>query len=67
MAANVGNVDRTLRILVGLALLSLPFWLEGPWRWAGLIGIVPVLTGLFRYCPAYSLFGMNTCPMRKPD
>ena len=67
MAANVGNLDRALRIVVGLALLSLPFWLDSPWRWAGLIGIVPVLTGLFRFCPAYTLFGMNTCPMRKSD
>lgn len=63
---NVGGVDRILRIVVGAALL-LWFFLEpgaGPWHYAKLIGIVPLLTGLFSTCPAYSLFGVSTCPIK---
>jgi hypothetical protein len=63
MKANVGNIDRTLRILAGIALLALVFVLEGSTRWLGLIGIVPLATGLFGFCPAYALFGLSTCPM----
>ncbi len=55
---NVGSWDRWLRIIVGLVLISLVFW--GPKTWWGLIGIVPVLTGIFRYCPAYSLCKIST-------
>jgi hypothetical protein len=65
MKANVGGIDRAVRIVAGLALLSLFFLLEGNARYWGLIGIVPIFTGLFRYCPAYSLVGMNTCPMTR--
>lgn len=56
---NVGTVDRGLRIVVGLVLLSLVF--VGPQTLWGLIGIVPLATGLIRWCPAYGLLGMNTC------
>jgi len=56
---NVGTIDRGLRIVVGLVLLSLVF--IGPQTLWGLIGIVPLATGLFRWCPAYGLLGMNTC------
>jgi hypothetical protein len=62
MKANVGGVDRLLRILVGLGLLALVFILPGAERWWGLVGLVPLLTGLVRFCPVYSLFGLNTCP-----
>lgn len=55
---NVGSWDRWLRIIVGLFLVSLVFW--GPKTWWGLIGIVPVLTGIFRYCPAYTLCKIST-------
>lgn len=63
MSANVGGVDRALRIVAGLALLSLLFVLEGNARWWGLVGLVPLLTGLLRWCPAYTLIGFNTCPL----
>ena len=63
MRANVGGIDRFLRIMVGAGLLSLVFLLEGAARWWGLIGILPIVTGLFRFCPAYALFGMGTCPL----
>lgn len=65
MQVNVGQIDRVLRVLVGLALLSLVFWLDGPSRWLGLIGLVPVLTGLSGRCPGYSLLGLSTCPTRR--
>ena len=59
MSANVGSVDRILRIVVGLILIALVFvGPQTPWGW---IGIVPLLTGLFRFCPAYLLFGINSC------
>jgi len=60
---NVGNVDRALRVVVGLALLALVF--VGPQAWWGLIGLVPLATGLMRKCPAYGLLGLNTCGRKK--
>lgn len=65
MTANVGGMDRAVRIVAGLALLSMLFLMEGDVRWLGLIGLVPLFTGLFRFCPAYSLFGASTCPAGK--
>jgi uncharacterized membrane protein YccC len=63
MSTNVGAIDRAVRILVGLALMSLalgliPGWPATAWGW---IGIVPFLTGIVGYCPAYSLLGVSTC------
>ncbi len=59
MTGNVGGIDRVLRILVGLALLALVFvGPQTPWGW---IGVVPLFTAFVRFCPAYALFGMNTC------
>ena len=55
-----------LRIAIGAALL-LWFFIDqgtGFWHWAKLIGIVPLLTGLFSTCPLYSIIGMNTCPRK---
>jgi hypothetical protein len=63
MNANVGTVDRVLRLVVGLALLSLLFLLNGNARWWGLIGLIPLATGGFRFCPLYCLVGMSTCPL----
>lgn len=56
---NVGNVDRILRMIIGLFLIALVF--VGPHTAWGWIGLVPLLTGLARRCPAYSLIGVNTC------
>ena len=60
---NEGTLDRTVRIVLGLAILSLAF--VGPKTALGYVGIVPVLTGLIGFCPAYRLIGLNTCPMPK--
>jgi glyoxylate carboligase len=63
MAANVGGIDKIVRIVAGAGLISatvagmLPVW--------GYIGIVPFATGLMGWCPAYTLFGMNTCATKK--
>jgi hypothetical protein len=57
---NVGGIDRVLRIVLGLVLIALVF--VGPQTPLGWIGLVPLLTGLLRTCPLYSLLGMNTCP-----
>ena len=61
MKTNMGGVDRGMRIVAGLALLSLLFLLEGGSRWWGLVGVVLVGTGLVGWCPAYLPFGINTC------
>jgi hypothetical protein len=64
MKANVGGVDKVLRIVVGLGLLSLILILDGNARWWGLVGLVPLLTGLVNFCPLYALIGINSCPMK---
>lgn len=62
MLSNVGGIDRILRIVVGLVLILLVFvGPQTPWGW---VGLMPLATGLFRWCPAYRLLGMNTCPMK---
>lgn len=67
MTQNVGGIDRTLRIVAGLAILSLLVWLDGNVRWWGLLGLVPLGTALLRWCPAYTLIGVNTCPAKQAD
>jgi hypothetical protein len=63
MKANIGGIDRVLRIVVGLVLIALAATDRvGVWGW---IGVVPLLTGLIGWCPAYPLLGMSTCPMKK--
>ena len=58
MHANVGGIDKVLRIIVGMALLSMVFiGPQTPWGW---IGLLPLLTGLVNFCPAYKLFGLST-------
>jgi len=61
MYTNVGGFDRATRIIMGCGLISLVLLLRGDARWLGLLGIVPLATGLVRYCPLYSLFGWTTC------
>jgi hypothetical protein len=67
MKANMGGIDRVLRIVVGIGLLALIFVLEGDARWWGLIGIVPLVTGLLGSCPAYTLLGLSTCPLQRKN
>ena len=60
MKQNVGNTDRWIRIVLGVVLLSLIVFLNGGIRWIGLIGLIPLLTGLFNFCPIYTLLKINT-------
>lgn len=61
MKQNIGSTDKVIRIIAGLAVLSLLFLLEGNARWFGLIGLVPILTAFVGFCPAYMPFGISTC------
>ena len=60
---NVGHVDRLLRVSLGIVLMGLADlnWI-GPWGW---LGVIPLFTGILRYCPLYALLGINT--YRKAD
>jgi len=58
MKCNIGHTDRVLRMTVGVTLMGLAgFGITGSWAW---IGIIPLLTGIFGYCGAYTLAGINT-------
>ncbi len=59
MKKNVGNVERLIRILIGVALIAIVF--VGPKTVWGWIGVIPLLTGLIGWCPPYALLGINTC------
>ncbi len=62
MRTNEGRIDRLLRIVVGVVLLTLVFTgPQTPWGW---IGLIPLATGLIGVCPAYSLLGISTCKAR---
>ncbi len=63
MKPNEGTIDRVLRVAVGILLLALTFnHTIGMWGW---IGVVPLLTGAIGWCPLYTVFGINTCSMKK--
>jgi hypothetical protein len=60
---NEGNVDRVLRVVLGLGLISLVF--AGPHTAWGWVGVVPLATGLAGFCPLYTLLGVSTCPAKQ--
>jgi len=63
MSINEGGLDRVLRVIAGLGIISLAFvGPQTPWAW---LGLVPLLTGLVGFCPAYALFGIRTCEPRQ--
>ncbi len=64
MVANVGQVDRMLRIVVGIVLIALFFVLTGPARYLAIVGLVALGTGLLSFCPLYSVLGISTCPKK---
>ncbi|NVO06072.1 MAG: DUF2892 domain-containing protein [Rhodoferax sp.] len=65
MKPNEGTIDRALRVAAGILLLALTFTgAIGAWGW---IGVVPLLTGAVGFCPLYTVFGINTCPMKKAE
>lgn len=59
MTKNIGGVERVIRVVAGLVILSLAF--VGPHSPWGYIGVLPILTGLIGWCPPYALFGFSTC------
>ena len=59
--ANVGTADRLIRLALSAGLFSLFFVLPGDQKWFGLIGLVPLATGLRGWCPLYTMFGIRTC------
>jgi hypothetical protein len=60
---NVGTIDRILRVVVGLAVISLVFiGPKTPWGW---VGLIPLATAAFRFCPLYTVLGINTCQLPK--
>lgn len=62
MNANVGSIDRSIRILIGATLIGLAlFGVIGAWGW---LGVIPLATGIVRFCPAYLPFGLRTCRMK---
>ena len=62
MPTNEGTADRALRVVLGIAILSLAF--VGPRTPWGYLGFVPLLTGVFAFCPLYTVFGYSTCPVK---
>ncbi len=60
---NLGVVDRTIRVVVGLALLSLV--IVGPQTLWGLVGLIPLLTAVIGFCPLYKIFGLSSCPISR--
>lgn len=59
MTHNEGTIDRAVRIVLGLALLALVF--VGPSSWLGLVGVIPLVTGIAGFCPLYRMLGVRTC------
>ena len=63
MKINTGCIDRALRAVIGLALITMAATgMVGMWGW---IGIIPLLTGLVGFCPTYTIMGINTCRVKK--
>lgn len=60
---NEGTIDRVLRVIAGIAILSLT--VVGPRTMWGLVGLVPLLTGALGSCPIYTVLGLSTCPLKK--
>jgi hypothetical protein len=65
MMQNVcSTTERVVRVFIGLALFSLLFLLEGPAMYLGLLGLIPIATAVFRYCPISHMLHVNTCTSR---
>jgi hypothetical protein len=60
LQANIGRIDAIIRYIVGIALLLVLVLLDSPWRWLGLIGIIPIVTAAINFCPLWRVLGINT-------
>jgi hypothetical protein len=61
MKANVGNIDKVLRVVAGVAVIG---WGVYAQNWLGAIGIIPLATAAMGWCPLYSMLGIKTCPLK---
>ena len=64
MKPNIGFTDRIIRALLGAALLGAGYYFKS---WWGFLGLVPILTAVVRFCPAYLPFGLNTCRLKRDE
>jgi hypothetical protein len=62
---NIGSTDKVIRYIIGVVLLSLLFIIPGNLKFLGLIGLAPILTAAFSFCPLYAILGIKTCPVKK--
>jgi hypothetical protein len=60
MKQNVGSVDKVIRVVLGVALLSLIYFLDGPVRWVGLVGAVLIVTAAISWCPIFAVLGLSS-------
>jgi len=63
MSNNVGKSDRSIRVILGLIAVILGFYFQS---WWGLIGLIPILTAVIGWCPAYTILGISTCRIKQP-
>lgn len=64
MIRNVGNAERIVRVLAGVAICAAGLYYQS---WWGLVGLVPIATGATGYCPPYQVLGISTCRMKPAD
>jgi hypothetical protein len=62
MNKNVGNIDRLLRVVVGIALIAMVF--VGPRTQWGWVGLIPLVTAAMSWCPLYNVLGITTCTIQ---
>ena len=68
MITNVGTIDRIVRFVIGLVLIAYAIPLgfaQTGWNWTGWIGVVPLATAIFGFCPLYTVLGLSTCPAKR--
>jgi hypothetical protein len=68
MSTNMGTIDRTARLVIGFALIAYAIpvgFAQTGWNWVGWIGVIPLLTAAFGFCPLYTLLGVSTCPAKR--
>lgn len=59
MTCNIGRVEQVIRVLIGIAILAVGWYYQS---WWGLIGLIPLITGIVRFCPLWRVLGISTCP-----
>ena len=68
MPTNMGVIDRVARFAIGVALIAFAIpvgFAPTGWNWVGWIGVIPLLTAAFGFCPLYTVLGVSTCPARR--